>query len=164
MEVNKVKSFYKKLFFKYWDTAGPGYDRSFKNFFETAKNGIRDSDIEYMLFEYIGKDKAIKEVREFLSKEHHIKPSNHSSYDFTFTTKIKSDHNENNFLVDCKVDTKNGTVNIQGDDQMSIDEALSNEDYGWEVEGEVVDCINEYFDEEIRTKIGIRISVGSMEE
>jgi len=45
--------------------------------------------------------------------------------------------------VDCKVDIKRGVVTID-DGEMPLGYALQNDDYGWEVNGEVMSCIGDY--------------------
>lgn len=45
--------------------------------------------------------------------------------------------------VDCKVATKRGTVEIDGE-EMSLKYALLNDDYGWEVSSEITSCIGDY--------------------
>jgi hypothetical protein len=45
--------------------------------------------------------------------------------------------------VECKVDKKRGRVEIDGE-EMSLEDALSNDEYGWEVSGEVIECISNY--------------------
>jgi hypothetical protein len=146
----------KKLIFKYWDVNGPEIDRSLKNLFQTADHRIYDFDIQNMLIEYNGIDNVVNIINDFLKKEHFIKPTLTSSYKFSFFTEFDKVQNEDLF-VKCYVNAEDGEVTIVDEGSMSLDKALSNPDYGWEVKSEIEGCIDDYFVSEIINKIGVRL-------
>ena len=59
--------------------------------------------------------------------------------------------------VKVKVDDLGGSVDLINGDHNSLDEALNNDDYGWEVSDEVNWGINDYFKKEITSKTGIKV-------
>jgi len=105
--------------------------------------------------EFIG-DEKINKILEDNFGGYNLRVNNCGSYDFEFDIIDYTlyDENEANrrrggddihlvLEVDCKVDTKRGTVTI-GDEERSLDDAIDNDDYGWEVSGEVIGCISDY--------------------
>ena len=111
------------------------------------------------------RDKAMGWFSEFIGEKlegYNLRVNNCGSYDFEFDIIDYTlyDENEANrrrggddtFIhlvieVDCKVDKKRGRVEIDGE-EMSLDDALSNDEYGWEVSGEVIGCISDYISRE----------------
>ena len=58
--------------------------------------------------------------------------------------------------VKVKVDDLAGSVDIGGNDK-TLEDALDNDEYGWEVEDEVNWGINDYFKDKITSKTGIKV-------
>ena len=145
----------KKLLRKIW---------SVKPYFEEAyliSVGIKN--------DWNARDKAIGWFAEFLGDEvidkrleeifggYNLRVDNCGSYNFEFDIVDYTLYDENEGMgkdfvhlvleVDCKVDVGRGTVVIDGE-EMSLDVAIQNEEYGWEVSGEVVGCISDYISKE----------------
>jgi hypothetical protein len=116
------------------------------------------------------RDKAIGWFAEFLGDEvidkrleeifggYNLRVDNCGSYNFEFDIVDYTLYDENEGMgkdfvhlvleVDCKVDTKRGKVEIDGE-EMSLKYALLNDDYGWEVNGELISCISDYIYREL---------------
>ena len=47
--------------------------------------------------------------------------------------------------IGCEVGAEEGTVNI-GEVDMSLDDAIHNDDYGWEVKDEVTNCVSDFIE------------------
>ena len=139
----------KKLLRKIW---------SVKPYFEEAYltsvgiKGWRDRDKAMGWFsEFIG-DEVIDKILEEKLGGYNLRVNNCGTYDFEFDIIDYSLYDQNHgtdeiiylvLEVDCKVDTKRGSVEIDGE-EMSVEDALHNEEYGWEVSGEVIGCISDY--------------------
>lgn len=107
--------------------------------------------------EFIG-DEKIEKILEDNFGGHNLRVNNCGSYDFEFDIVDYTlyDENEGNrrrgdetylhlvIEVDCKVDKKRGRVVIQDDEEMSLEDALNNDEIGWEVSNEMIDCISRY--------------------
>ena len=111
------------------------------------------------------RDKAIGWFAEFLGDEvidkrleeifggYNLRVDNCGSYNFEFDIVDYTLYDENEGMgkdfvhlvleVDCKVDTKRGKVEIDGE-EMSLKYALLNDDYAWEVSSEITSCIGDY--------------------
>jgi hypothetical protein len=93
-----------------------------------------------------------------LQNPHHI--DEYGGYDFFFeVTDIKKwglNDDEPFVTVKVKVDDLAGSVDIGGDHK-TLEDALDNEDYGWEVGDEVIWGINNYFKKKITSKTGIKV-------
>ena len=143
----------KKLLRKIW---------SVKPYFEEAYltsvgiKGWRDRDKAMGWFsEFIG-DEVIDKILEEKLGGYNLRVEC-GTYDFEFDIVDYSLYGEKvgmdkEFVqlileVDCKVDIMRGTVVIDGED-MSLKDALGNDEYGWEVSGEVVGCISDYISKE----------------
>jgi hypothetical protein len=101
--------------------------------------------------EFIG-DEKIEKILEDNFGGYNLRVNNCGTYDFEFDIVDYTLYDENEgtdeiihlvIEVDCKVDKKRGKVEIDGE-EMSLDDALSNDEYGWEVSGEVIGCISDY--------------------
>lgn len=143
----------KKLLRKIW---------SVKPYFEEAYltsvgiKGWRDRDKAMGWFsEFIG-DEVIDKILEEKLGGYNLRVEC-GTYDFEFdivdyslyseTVGMDKEYVQLILEVDCKVDVVRGTVVIDGE-EMSLDDALHNEEYGWEVSGEVVGCISDYISKE----------------
>lgn len=107
--------------------------------------------------EYLG-PKAKQIIDSILGKkEHHI-----SSGGYNFDIVIESyDIDSNDISIICKV-LPGGTVSLimDGERTLDIEDAVNDEEIGWEIEGEINDCIIDflYKNLQIRDKTGYGIS------
>lgn len=107
--------------------------------------------------EYLG-PKAKQIIDSILGKkEHHI-----SSGGYNFDIVIESyDIDSGDINIKCKI-LPGGTVSIIMDDDRTLDleDAVDDEEIGWEIKGEISDCIEDFFYKnlQIRDKTGYGIS------
>lgn len=156
-----TESKYKNTMFKFWDKFGGQVDELFIGAFglDNPNNDITYDQAYKNLIEWRGEEES-KELTKtlLLQNPHHI--DNYGSYDFFFeVTDIKNwelDKDEPNVIVDVNINILDGEVTISGE-TFKLDEALNNEDYGWEVADEVNWGINDYFKENITSKTGVNI-------
>jgi hypothetical protein len=156
-----TESKYKNTMFKFWDKFGGQVDELFIGAFglDNPNNDITYDQAYKNLIEWRGEEES-KELTKtlLLQNPHHI--DNYGSYDFFFeVTNIKNwelDKDEPNVIVDVNINILDGEVTISGK-TFKLDEALNNEDYGWEVADEVNWGINDYFKENITSKTGVNI-------
>jgi hypothetical protein len=156
-----TESKYKNTMFKFWDKFGGQVDELFIGAFglDNPNNDITYDQAYKNLIEWRGEEES-KELTKtlLLQNPHHI--DNYGSYDFFFeVTNIKNwelDKDEPNVIVDVNINILDGEVTISGE-TFKLDEALNNEDYGWEVADEVNWGINDYFKENITSKTGVNI-------
>jgi len=152
----------KNIFFKYWDKTGKWkVDKTFISLFGLdSGNPMVTYDQAYKyLVEFRGDDQA-KELAKslLLQNPHHI--NDYGNYDFFFEVvdidNWDLDDDEPFVVVKVKVDDLAGTVDINGSND-SLENALDNDDYGWEIDDEVNWGIDEYFKENITSETGINI-------
>ena len=160
MKLILTESKYKNILFKYWDKMGGKVDKTFISLF-----GLDDSDITYdQAYKYLIEWRGEKQSKELaktllLQNPHHI--DDFGGYDFFFeVTDIRNwelNDDEPNVVVKVKVDDLGGSVTLMDGEDKTLEDALDNDDYGWEVEGEVNWGINDYFRDNITTQTGINI-------
>lgn len=140
---------------------GGEVDSNFINMFKLdGMNGMVSYDQAYKyLIQWRGEEES-KELAKtlLLQNPHHI--DDYGGYNFFFeVTDIKNwrlNEDEPNVVVKVKVDDLGGHVDINGN-HMSLENALDNEDYGWEIDDEVNWGIDKYFKEKITSQTGINI-------
>ena len=161
MKIIITESSYKNILFRYWDKFGGDINNQFiLNFgLDNNSNDITYDQAYKYLIEWRGKEES-KELAKnlLLINRHHI--SNFGAYDFFFeVTDIKKwglNDDAPFVTVKVKVDDLAGSVDIDGDHK-TLEDALDNDDYGWEVEDEVSWGINDYFKDKITSKTGIKV-------
>ena len=156
-----TESKYKNILFRYWDKNGGAVDKTFISLFGLDNN----RDLTYdQAYKYLIEWRGIEESKNLantilLQNPHHI--DDFGGYDFFFeVTDIKKwgvDDDEPFVTVKVKVDDLAGNVSLMNGDYKTLEDALSNEDYGWEVEDEVNWGINDYFKEVVTSKTGIKV-------
>lgn len=161
----------KKMFFKFWDRNGPEISNTVLNLFSinngTGKIGdipINQYNVYRFLREWYGETKSLMIAREMLDgKTFSIgKEFKCGGYNFDFEiVGLEGSEEWGQIDVSVEVDTKNGFVDLIMDDGRTenLETALSNEDYGWEIEGEISDCIFELLTEKITNTTGYEIIV-----
>lgn len=158
-----------RIFFKYWDKNGPKTDDlffklfGFNNFGSSSfgENIFNRNDIFRMLRNWYGGENAKLKTIEML-KQKNFKVYSCGGYKFDFEIvdyKIEEDIGE--IYITAKPDVENGVVEtiMIGDDVMNLKDALENEDWGWEIEGEIADCIYELLYSKITETTGWTIGV-----
>jgi len=161
MKIIITESKYKNIIFNYFDKFGGEVDSNFINMFKLdGMNGMVSYDQAYKyLIQWRGEEES-KELAKtlLLQNPHHI--DEYGGYDFFFEVVGISnwylDNSEPNVVVKIKVDDLAGTVDINGGNN-SLENALDNDDYGWEIDDEVNWGIYEYFKENVTSKTGIKI-------
>ena len=170
-QLDKVKQqeSYKKMLFKYWDKVGPGItDNTSKLFgFDASpgtenKTGVRMVDVQRWLTEYLGVDKAQEIAMEFFNKKEHT-IDKCGGYEFNFTIDNVEDDGKQ-FIVTVTVDDIDGEVMLMMTDGTlhKLRDARDSDDYGWEIENEIEDCIYDYISENVENKTGISFVIGSI--
>jgi len=160
MKLIITESKYKNIIFNYFDKFGGEVDGNFINMFKLDdRTGMVSYDNAYKyLIEWRGEEES-KELAKtlLLQNPHHI--DDYGGYDFFFEV-IDIDNwrlDEGNVVVTVKVNELSGTVDLIDGDHKTLDDALNNEDYGWEVDDEINWGIDEYFKKNITSKTGINI-------
>ena len=101
-------------------------------------------------------DTSIEVVNEWLR----------GGYNFDFDVNItevetlhKSIMASGTIVVGVTPDLENGTVNLimTGGETKKLKDAIEDEDYGWEIETEISECIDDFFKENITNTFGITI-------
>jgi hypothetical protein len=159
-EGNKViEDIQKRILLKMWKE-DPSIDCERLEILCIFNNNQIQNKVETLFREYLGpKSKQI--INSILrNKKHHI---SYGGYEFDII--IESyEIDEGHYTVDikCKV-LPGGTVSIIMDDgrTLNIEDAVNDEVIGWEIKGEISDCIEDYIykDLQIRNKTGFRIEV-----
>lgn len=161
MKLIITESKYKHILFRAFDKLGGKVDDNLISLFKLEGNkGAFTYDEAYKyLIEWRG-EKESKELAKtlLLQNRHHI--DDYGGYDFFFEVVGISnwylDSSEPNVVVKVKVDDLAGTVDINGGNN-SLEDALDNDEYGWEIDDEVNWGIDEYFKENITSKTGIKV-------
>lgn len=164
------KEFYRKLFYNYWKSRGPKIDKTFFDLFDYQSLDISFGSVLTMLSEFIGVEKAMSMAEDILSKSGKIFYGDCGGYEFDFVTSVNEKllapndyhpNETNKIVVEVKVRTKGGSVQLIMVDGSthSLKDALDNEDYGWEIKGEVSDCLDGYFLDNVEYKTGIVVVI-----
>ena len=157
MKLIITESHFKNTIFKFFDKFGGEIDTLFIDNFRVDRNDpIVNYETAYKyLIEWRGEEES-KELAKtlLLQNPHHI--DEYGGYNFFFEVVGISDWylniSEPNVVVKVKVDDLAGTVN-----NISLEDALDNDEYGWEIDDEVNWGIDEYFKENITSKTGIKV-------
>jgi hypothetical protein len=162
MKLIIAESLYKNTIFKFFTKFGGEIDSQFIDMFRLdSNNSILTYDEAY---KYLIEWRGIEESKNLantilLQNPHHI--DDFGGYDFffevTYITKWGVDDDAPFVTVKVKVDDLSGNVSLMNGDYKTLEDALSNEDYGWEIEDEVNWGINDYFKEVVTSKTGIKV-------
>ncbi len=145
---------------KIWDKVGPTLDKHVLKMV-----GITEicKASKYMV-EYIGVDGVNKLLDDFFAKNV-FTVDDCGTYNFKFKIhnyELKEYDEEDCLavLVSYSYDGESGTVIID-DEEMSLDDATWNEDYGWEVDAEIEDCIYDLLYDKLKffEKTGLNIEL-----
>ena len=157
-----------KMFFRYWYKNGPKADDLFFKLFGFTNIGlvfegfmISKNDVYRMLRKWYGGDEAKFKAIELLNKQNYTVNSC-GGYNFDFeVVHYTTDEDTGEIYVIVKPEIEGGTVDMimVGGETQSLKDAINNNDYGWEIEGEIADCIYELLHEKITETTGYEIGV-----
>ena len=161
MKIIITESKHKNFVFKFFDKMGGAIDEDFISFFSLdGGGGLTYNQAYKYLIEWRG-EKESKDLTKtlLLQNPHHI--DDYGGYDFFFEVVGISNWsyvNNEEYCVNAKVkvDDLGGSVNIHGNN-FNLEDALDDDDYGFEIDDEVNLGINEYFKKNITSKTGIKI-------
>ena len=162
MKIIITESRYKNILFRYWDKFGGDINKQFiLNFgLDNNSNDITYDQAYKYLIEWRGEEES-KELAKtlLLQNPHHI--DDFGGYDFFFEVTDISNWDLNNYepnvVVKVKVDDLGGSVTLMDGEDKTLEDALDNDDYGWEIESEVDWALNGYFKDNITAQTGIKI-------
>ena len=162
MKLIITESKYKNIIFNYFNKFGGEVDGNFINMFKLDdRTGMVSYDNAYKyLIEWRGEEES-KELAKtlLLQNPHHI--DKYGGYDFFFEVidiKKWGMNDDNPFVtVRVKINDLSGTVTVANGENRTLEDALNDDDYGWEIGDEVQWGINDYFKENITSKTGIKI-------
>lgn len=159
----------KQLFFKFWDKNGPLLNDNIFKMFGFDGTGVEISGIRLInrnIFDFFREwygEKGLIKAKEILSKDIH----NILCGGYDFNIRIKNVNFERNGMVimDVTVLLDGATVELIFDDGRveNLEDALNNEDYGFEIESEVQECVLDYFRDNLTMKTGYEYVLGSMD-
>jgi hypothetical protein len=162
MKLIITESKHKSVVFKYFDKFGGEVDNQFINMFKLDdRTGMVSYDDAYKyLIEWRGEEES-KELAKtlLLQNPHHI--DEYGGYDFFFEVDDidywELDEKKPNVVVSVKVNDLSGTVTVSNGENRTLEDALNDDDYGWEIDSEVNWGINDYFKDKITSKTGIKV-------
>jgi len=111
-----------------------------------------------------GRDNMVEKSFELMDRTFDTKNYDFSGgYDFRFKVQGHSDYEEDNsLLVDCPIES-DGEVDLIMIDggTRSLKDVLASDDYGWEIESEIINLIEDILYQEVTKKTGILIDVNA---
>ena len=152
---------------KYFSKFGTRIDENFLSFFNMSA-----SDASKFLTNYLGLEKAQKISQDLLKKNpHHIGGDFIcGGYNFEFyidNIQFISDEDRgvNKINVDCYLNEspKNQVYLMALGTNQSLSDAISDDEYGWEIKKEIWECVEDYLQELIISNTGLLIYVESFE-
>lgn len=148
---------YKPVCFKYWDRFGPGITNKMVSVLGIKKYVGRfeyNKVLYQWLREYIGVENAINKTYEYLKNDgHHVICG---GYDFTFEVPDIEFIGEIGDLT-IMVNDEDGTVDLIMADNSShkISDIINDEEIGWEIKDEVMECVADYLKINVEGKFGV---------
>ncbi len=162
MKLIITESKYKNIIFNYFNKFGGEIDTQFINMFKLdGDDGIVDFEQAFKyLIEWRGEEES-KELAKtlLLQNPHHV--DDFGGYDFFFEvtdiSEWRLDNRKPNIVVKVKVNDLSGTVDLIDGNHKTLEDALSNNEYGFEIDDEINWGVEEYFRFNITSKTGIKI-------
>ena len=161
MKIILTESKYKDIIFRYFDKFGGEVDKDFISMFRHTSKDMVNFDLAYKcLIEWRGEEES-KELAKtlLLQNPHHI--DDFGGYDFFFEVKDIDnwdlDFRKPNVTVKVKVNELAGVVNLMDGERYTLEDALNNDYYGWDIDDEVNWGIEDYFNKNITSKTGVNI-------
>jgi hypothetical protein len=146
-----------KIIYKFWDKTTPDLSETFKILALPKTHHVYRALME-LLFEYHGKDKVFNEVKKFISDKKTHTISDCGTYNFDFNIVDYNIDKENRQVeLSIIIDDINGEVTLIFDDgrTLSINDAMDDNDIGFEIRQEVTECLDDYFRDNVQNKFGI---------
>jgi hypothetical protein len=144
---------------KIWDKVGPTLDKHVLKMV-----GITDlTKASIYMRDYLGNDSINKLIDDFFT-ENVFTVDDCGTFNFKFKIhnyELKEpDDDYQAVLVSYSYDGESGTAIID-DEEMSLDDATSNEDYGWEVDAVIENCIINFLYDKLNffEKTGLNIEL-----
>lgn len=159
----------KKTFFKYWDRFGGKIDDNFYNLFgfkNKKLDNINEYDVRSYLREWLGHEKSIEITKELILNNPHNVGENFicGGYNFNFYLEIES-YSDDLFYVNVLADVKDPEATVDlimvGGETYQLKDAIDSDDFGWEIETEIEECVYDYISENIINKTGVEVSINS---
>jgi hypothetical protein len=160
----------KKTLFKFWDKFGGEINDNFLNMFgfknrTKSVDGLDIYTLRRFLIEWRGLDESLNMAKEIAEKNPHkidFQPWS-GGYIFDFDTD-NVEINDNQIYLDVLVNLKGGTVDLimVGGETQDLEDAINNNDYGYEIENEIEDVISDYMIDNITNKTGIPVVFNSV--
>ena len=157
-----------RLFYKYWDKNGPNADDTLFRMFGFTPMGmefngtiVKKSDVYRFLRNWYGDNKAALVSEKILSQKHFtINSCGGYNFDFEVVSFYIEDE-LGTIYVTIKPDLKNGEVELimVGGEIENLQDAIDNDNYGWEIETEITDCVYDYLTNKITNTTGYEIAV-----
>ena len=118
-----------------------------------------DDDFVGMFVDYLGSDEIIERLDKIINKNSTWTPIHDcGSYHFDFVLRTFELEYED-YIVEIYANVKmDGTVVIDGE-LKTIEDALLDDNFGWEVEGEIKDCIGTQIYDEVERETGFRVHI-----
>ena len=143
--------------FRFWDKVGGKIDDTFLSFFGLKEISSSNPTVLQYLVEWRG-EKETKELTKSLLSEnpHHVTAG---GYDFNMYVNSIEGWNldKPNVIVDIDVDTTNGTVTLFDNRTLSLQDAINDEEIGWEIKDEIDWAIYDYFQDNITSETGVLV-------
>jgi hypothetical protein len=162
-----TESKYKNIIFGFFDKMGGSINDDFISFFSLeGSSPMVTYDMAYKyLIEWRGKEESKELAKTLLLRNpHHV--DDYGNYDFFFEVvdidNWDLDDNEPFVVVRIKVNDMVGSVDL-GDGRRTLEDALNDDIFGWEIRDEVDWGINDYFKANITTNTGINVIYGTPE-
>lgn len=152
-----TESSLKRVMFRFWDKVGGKIDSTFLSFFGLKEISSSNPTVLQYLVEWRG-EKKTKELTESLlfDNPHHVTAG---GYDFYLNVNSIEDWKLNMpyVIVNIDADTINGAVTLFDGRTLSLQDAINDEEIGWEVKDEIDWAIYEYFRDNITSETGVLV-------
>lgn len=157
--INEIERL-KKTLFKYWDMKGGIVDNTLLSMFGAKNNRLKIGnqtitiqDFQNWLYDWRGEEQSKKLAETFLNKNPHRIEC--GGYDFEFDV-WEYQIDGRSIDITPRINDRRGRVILMMDDGrvMNLYDAISNEDFGWEIENEIQDCLYEYFSVHLSDELG----------
>jgi hypothetical protein len=145
-QYENVANRFKRILFKFWDVNGPTLSRQMYKLIGIDSHHtfkLHPYFLEYLVEWFGGEEKFIEHIKQNEGKDYHVQ---YGGYNFDIILdEITLD--EFNVYLDVRV-KPGGTVTLIFDEKqptVTIDDALANDNYGWEINNEIQETIFDTF-------------------
>ena len=145
-QYENVANRFKRILFKFWDVNGPTLSRQMYKLIGIDSHHtfkLHPYFLEYLVEWFGGEEKFIEHIKQNEGKDYHVQ---YGGYNFDIILdEITLD--EFNVYLDVRV-KPGGTVTLIFDENqptVTIDDALANDNYGWEINNEIQETIFDTF-------------------